>query len=374
MIENTTGTVRFGVILAGGAGERFWPLSRKDRPKQLLCLTDPDHSMLAEAVERVSGVIPRERILVITGAHLVAPIRAAGVGLAPENIVAEPAKRNTAGALVYVTAHILARYPELPPERISIATVTADHRIGDTPLFQRTLDAALTAAETQGALAICGIVPAHPETGFGYIQASLAAPVCTAGGMDIFAVQAFHEKPDRARAEAFIAQGDCFWNSGMFFWRVDTFLSELSTTRPAMAAAVHTMVDALRHGDSTRATAVFEGLEDISIDYALLEQAGRVLMVRGTFPWGDVGLWPALAEFHPHDAAGNTVLGDAVLVGAKNCVVYNNAPGKLAVGIVGVEDLVVVVTDDAVLVVPKDRSGDVREVVAELKRRNAPQT
>lgn len=374
MNENTSGIVRFGVILAGGAGERFWPLSRKDRPKQLLCLTHPDRSMLAEAIERLSGSIPRERILVITGAHLVNLIREAGVGLAPENIVAEPAKRNTAGALVYITAHIMAHYPELPPDCISIATVTADHRIADAPLFQRTVDAALSAAEAEGALAICGIVPAHAETGFGYIQAEMAAPVCNACGMEVFAVRTFHEKPDRARAEAFIAQGDCFWNSGMFFWRVDTFLDELSRTRPALAQAVPGLVAALRHGDISAVTQIFENLEDISIDYALLEKAGRVLMLRGTFPWGDVGLWPALASFHPHDGAGNTVIGEAVLVGSKDCVVYNDAPGKIAVGVVGMDNVVVVVTEDGVLVVPKDCSGDVRHVVAELKRRQAPQT
>jgi mannose-1-phosphate guanylyltransferase len=374
MSENEHETVRFGVIMAGGAGERFWPLSRRDRPKQLLNLTAPDRSMLAQAVDRLCPVVPPDRIYVITGAHLVEPIRAAGVGVPDANVVAEPMKRNTAGALCYITAHILAAHPDLAPDRVAIAVSTADHDIGDDALFARTVAAALDAAEREGALVICGIRPAGPETGFGYIEAR-DEPVFTAGGeIAVLPVQAFHEKPDRERAEAFVADGNYYWNSGMFFWTAAAFLDELRGARPEMAQAVEALRAALARGDARRAGEVFAGLEDISIDYALMEHASRVLMVRGTFPWSDVGSWPSLEQIHPRDERGNVVAGEAVLFDAADCVVCNAAAsGRMAVGVAGVSGLVVVVTDDAVLVVPKDRAQDVRHIVNELKQRGAPQ-
>lgn len=366
--------LRFAVILAGGAGERFWPLSRRDRPKQLLCLADPDRSLLGQAVDRLDGLIPRERVHVVTGAHLVDPIRRAGLGLPDANILAEPDKRNTAGALAYATARLLALHPGAGPDRISMAVVTADHNIGETPRFQAMIDAALGAAESRGALVICGIPPTRPETGYGYVQADNANAWTGARGRALYPVRAFHEKPSRDRAEDFIAAGGHYWNSGMFFWTAAAFLGELDRVRPELADQTRRMAAALAAGDEAGAARVFAEIEDISIDYALMEHARNVLMVPGDFPWSDVGLWPSVASVLPADPAGNSVRGEAVLHGAAGCVVYNAAaPGRMAVGVAGVEDLVVVVTDDAVLVVPKDRAGDVRHLVAALKERGAPQ-
>jgi mannose-1-phosphate guanylyltransferase len=358
--------------MAGGAGERFWPLSRKDRPKQLLHLTSPDKSMLAEAVERLGGAVDPDRIYIITGPHLVAPIRAAGVGIPDENIVAEPAKRNTSGALAYITAHILAKHPDLSPEQVSLAVGTADHRIKEPELFTATVEAALLAAETEGALVVCGIVPTAPETGFGYIQVHDKTAPRMEGDIPAYTVKAFHEKPNREKAEDFIAQGDYFWNSGMFFWTAAAFLRELDAEQPEMAKTVREMTAAMREGSD--AAKLFESLEDISIDYALMEHAGNVLMVPGTFPWSDVGLWPALETVYPPDENGNCLKGDPVIFQSEGCIVYNE-PGaeKVAVGVAGVEDLVVVVTEDAVLVVPKDRAQDVRHLVGSLKERKAKQ-
>jgi len=365
---------RFGIILAGGAGERFWPLSRAKRPKQLLNLTDPNRCMLQEAVDRLAPIVPREQIYVITGHNLVDAIREAKVGLPDANVVAEPARRNTAGALCYITAHILATHPTLTREQVSLAVLTADHRIGDEPRFQATIRAAMSAAETQDALAVCGIEPRSPETGFGYIEADASQQATDGEGVAVSPVKAFHEKPGRARAEAFIATGSHFWNSGMFFWTASTFLSELRAARPEMASVVEALVERVAAGDDAGATTAFESLENISIDYALMEKASRVLMVAGTFPWGDVGLWPALADVYPQDADSNACVGDPILVNAEGCVVYN-APGndRMAVGVAGIKDAVVVVTQDAVLVVHKDHASDVREIVAALKERGASQ-
>ena len=295
---------RFGIIMAGGAGERFWPLSRKDRPKQLLALAHPTESMLAQAVRRMSAVAPPERTFVITGGHLVEAIRAADTGLAPENIVAEPCKRNTSGALAWITAHIMAQYPDLPPNQLSLAVTTADHRIGDDALFQRTLTTALDAAEGHDALVVCGIVPGHPETGFGYIQASNPDNPLTEGDIPVYTVKAFHEKPNRQKAEDFLAAGTYYWNSGMFFWTASAFLRELEDARPELGAAIVAMGKALAAGDTARAAQLFSGLDDISIDYALMEHARRVLMVKGAFPWGDLGLWTSLEDVHDKDARG----------------------------------------------------------------------
>lgn len=363
---------RFGVIMAGGAGERFWPLSRKNRPKQLLHLTNPDKSMLAEAVDRLATVVSHERIYIITGPHLVAPISDAQIGIPEANVVAEPAKRNTSGALAYITAHILAKNPALTPEQISLVVATADHSIGAPEVFAQTVDTALTAAEKTGALVVCGIVPASPETGFGYIQVKDKETPHIDSSIPVYGVKAFHEKPSRETAEDFIVHGDYFWNSGMFFWTVAGFLRELDNVRPELAQAVRAMAQEMQSGGD--AADLFATLKDVSIDYALMEHAREVLMVPGTFPWIDVGLWPALETVYPTDDAGNCMVGDPVLFDSSDCIVYNE-PGaaKVAVGVAGAEGLIVVVTADAVLVVPKDRAQDVRHLVAELKKRNAKQ-
>jgi len=367
-------TLRFGVIMAGGAGERFWPLSRKNRPKQLLRLTHPSQSMLGEAVERLTPLIPAERILVVTGRHLVEPIRKARVGVPDENVIAEPCKRNTSGALAYAAAALIGRYPDRELHELTMAVCTADHRIGEPDLFRKTVDAAMTAAEKQAALVTCGIVPTRPETGFGYIDRASETAVFEERGIPVYEVGSFHEKPNRETAEQFLASGDYFWNSGMFFWTLGAFIRELRLARPKLAQATLDMGHGWRKGDEGIVAEVFEGLEDISIDYALMEHARHVLMAPGTFPWDDVGLWPALATPEEVDVAGNLKLGDPVVYDSRECIVINE-PGSeaMAVGVVGVDNLVVVVTEDGVLVVPKDRAEDVREIVTELKSRGASQ-
>lgn len=362
---------RVAVVMAGGSGERFWPLSRRERPKQLLKLTSPNRTMLDESIARMAPLVPVEHVYVITGEHLVEPIRRSGAALPQANILAEPCKRNTSGALAYTAAALLARYGG-DGSNISVAVTTADHDIGAPDVFRRTVDAAMTAAEKDDVLVTLGIVPTRPETGYGYIQvdnkdgaqrnAIAVSPVC-----------AFHEKPSREKADGFIASGDYYWNSGMFFWRISTFLKELDHARPALAKAVREMADAMRAGNDSKVRAIFESLEDISIDYALMECAKHVAMARAEFPWDDVGAWTALDRSYEHDAKGNVAIGNPIVADSTNCIVYNDAGDDVAVGVVGVEDLVVVVTNDAVLVIPKDRAQDVRQAVQELKKRNAKQ-
>lgn len=355
---------RVSVIMAGGSGERFWPLSRRNRPKQLLRLTGTDQTMLEEAVERISPLISRDHVFVITGKHLVEPIREEKIGIPGENVVAEPCKRNTAGCLTYAAAHCLAKY-DLPAEGITLAVTTADHIIGEPEVFRRTVQTAMETAEKEDCLVTLGVVPTRAETGYGYIEVE-------EGEGQVWRVGSFKEKPDAATAEGFLVSGKHFWNSGMFFWKLSVFLDELRQARPAHAKACEDMAAALGSGDDEKAARIFEGLESVSIDYALMEKARRVMMVEARFPWDDVGSWTSLERTHGRDDDGNVTLGSPVLHDCKECIVVNEAGEEaMSVGVVGAEGLVVVVTKDAVLVAPRDRVQDVRHIVQGLKDANS---
>lgn len=353
---------RVAVIMAGGSGERFWPLSRVHRPKQLLCLTSETDSLLQEAVKRIAPLIPAEDVYIQTGLHLQSVIQEAKVGIPPENVLAEPCKRNTSGCLAYATAHLLAKY-QGQAEDIAMAILTADHVIDNPEDFRATVNAALEAAEQTSALVTIGITPTRPATGYGYIHAS-------AGQGDILEVKAFHEKPSVETAQHYLESGEYYWNSGMFFWKASTFLDELDQACPALAEATRGMTDALRRNVPENVIRIFETIEDKSIDYVLMEKARCVRMARARFGWDDIGTWAALDRTRTPDAQGNVTFGDPVLVECQDSIVYN-APGAAAMtlGVVGMKEVIVVATPDAVLVLPKARSEEVRAILQELRRR-----
>lgn len=357
---------RVAVIMAGGSGERFWPLSRGSRPKQMLKLASATETLLEQAIGRVESLFPAEDIYVATSAELAPSIRAGGLRCPRKNVLAEPCKRNTAGCLAWVTAELMARYPG---EKLSLAVLTADHTIGQAAPFRGRVKAAMQAAEKHAALVTIGVKPTRPETGYGYIE--IAGPSAAKG---VHEVARFREKPNRELAEEFLFSGRHFWNSGMFFWTAGTFLSELEQASPAHAAATHRMGELLRKRKTRAAEEEFARLEDISIDYALMEKTRNVLMVEANFSWDDVGTWDALDRSRPQDKAGNVVEGNPVLVEARNCIVVNEAGEEnIAVGVVGAENLIIIVSKDAVLVAPKSRVQDVRLVARELKKRGARQ-
>ncbi len=373
-MSSTDTQQRIAVIMAGGSGERFWPVSRRLHPKQLLRLTSPTDTMLHESVKRLLPLIKADHIYVQTSEELVPAIRAAQLGIPDDNVIAEPCRRNTAGCLAYAAAHMLARYGG-DGSNLSMAVVTADHRIGDNGTFAETVSRILSVVETEPVLGTIGIPPTRPSTGFGYIQAKLdGAPADLTKVPQSFTVQAFREKPPLDVAKSYVDSGDYFWNSGMFFWNIATFVKEFDAADPAYGQAIRAMAAAKSEGNNEQVVKIFEGLTSISIDYALMEKANKVAMVNATFAWDDIGTWSALERSREADEQGNVTQGDPVLIDSEGCIVYNDEGAEArAVAVIGVTDLVVVVTKDAVLVVPKDQTEDVKKAVQALQARNAKQ-
>lgn len=375
-----------GLVMAGGSGERFWPVSRSRRPKQLLDLAGGGTTLLGRAVAGLSRVISPSDIYIATGERLAEVIRAAPTGVPGGNVIAEPFQRNTAGCIAYAMAHLLAKYaggdtrPDAPEclRRFSVAVVTADHAIDDEAAFGATVAAVLDAAEAKQALATIGIVPTRPETGYGYIELPedrTPFPEYT-GAIRIFPVASFREKPTAPRAREFVDSGRYLWNSGAFFWNLAVLMEQLGEVRPDFAEAIPRMAKAMQAHDAAAVVEIFAALETISIDNALMERASRVIVAEAPFAWDDIGAWPALDRLRSPDENGNVILGDSVTVDCKNCIIYNDSgEDGLArvVAALGVEDVVVVATDDAVLVAPKERAQEIKKIVEELKRRNAKQ-
>jgi len=365
------------VIMAGGGGERFWPMSRRLRPKQLLRLSREEMTLLEEAVERISPIAPRERVLIATNELLRDPIKEAMPDFPPDNIVAEPMKRNTSGCLALAAAHAIAKFGG-DPARITMAVLTADHMIGEDDRFLATAALAIEHAENESALVTVGIAPSRPETGYGYIEVEdLKSPAIERDGIGVYRVVRFAEKPDLQTAERFIRTGRFFWNSGMFFWRVSTFLSGLDSAMPSLSESVREIAQALDRGGRNSDEIIrqaFYRMDDISIDYGLLEKADNVFVARADFTWDDLGAWPALSRTRSADGAGNITWGGSILLDCRDCVVVNE-PGdsRMAVGVIGMSDVVVVATEDGFLVCPRDRAQDVKEVVKELRSRGARQ-
>lgn len=351
--------VRVGVVMAGGSGERFWPLSRPGRPKQLLRLTSPDATMLEEAVQRLQPLF-NEHVFVATSAPLREPVLASEA-VPADHVLTEPTKRNTLGAKCWIIANCLAR----GLENATIAVVTADHLILEPEKFRACVAAAMDIAEDHGGIVTLGIPPTRPETGYGYIEEGRDEVVSARDGRSAYRSKSFREKPSQPTAEEFVQAGNFLWNGGMFFFTVSGFMEELAHCQPEAHAATLDMAGALKAGDEIAAQKHFERLPDISVDYAVMERASKVYVLRTDFPWDDVGAWDAMERTMPLDASGNVVQGRATVLESHNCVVVNDNPTQV-IGTIGLRDMVVVATEDAILVCPKDQAQRVRLIVREL--------
>lgn len=347
----------YAVIMAGGSGERFWPRSRKSSPKQLLNIAG-ESTMIQETARRLGPLVPPERILIATSALLAAEIRRQLPAIPEENIIAEPVGRNTAPC-VGLTAVYVSR---LDPDAV-MAVLTADHIIKPAADFRAALEFAGKVCVERDSLVTFGIVPDRPETGYGYIEAG--NPVVEEGPLAARKVLRFVEKPDLATAERFAADGNFRFNSGMFVFTVKAILEEFESHAPKIHAGLMEIGNAIGTPDEAKTIeTVFPKFPSISIDYAIMEKSSRALTVDATFEWSDVGSWSSLYDLLARDDDGNVVTGRAVLLDAKNCLV--DSPKKL-VAALGVEDLVIVETDDALLVCHRDRAQEVKKIVDFLK-------
>jgi len=350
----------YAVVLAGGYGERFWPASTAARPKQLLSLLG-DRTMLEMAVDRLDGLIPVERVLVLTSADLVEPTRAATPELPATNIIGEPMRRDTAAAVALAAAVVKARDPEGV-----FCIVTADHVMGDLDRFRETLREGLGLAAASDVLLTIGITPRYPATGYGYIRA-VDAFGDRSGSVEFRKVERFVEKPDRETAEGYVSSGEYWWNSGMFIWSVAAVQAAFAAHRPELSAFIDALVPAVDGpGFADALAAGFEPLEKISIDYALMERADNIVMAVGTFAWDDVGSWPAVGDHLDGDEHGNAVRGEIEVLDATSNIVVDSG-GDRVTALIGVSDLIVVHTETATLIVPKDRAEEVKAIVSRMR-------
>jgi mannose-1-phosphate guanylyltransferase len=348
------------IIMAGGSGTRFWPLSRKTRPKQFLDIVS-SRSMIEETVARLLPLIPPKDIFTIADGDQTAALRNLLPDLPKRNFLVEPLARNTAPSLMLATAHAYLQDPETV-----IAALAADHLIRDPDRFLSKLQSGAKAAYSGDRIVTFGIPPAFPSTGYGYIHFSREKEKRT-GGEPFFPVLEFKEKPGRAEAERFLADGNYYWNSGMFLWRADVFARKLRRYAPKFFPFWDRMLDALEKKNRKGLRSVFEEIPALSIDYALMEKAKGVLVCAGDFGWSDVGAWSSLYEVWPPDEAGNAVKGEKLVLDSQGCLVY--APGKL-IALVGVKDLIVVDAGDALLICRKDLDQKVKDIVETLKKEN----
>jgi mannose-1-phosphate guanylyltransferase len=349
------------VIMAGGSGTRFWPASRKRRPKQFLPLLD-GKAMLAATVERIEGLCPPGHCWIVTNRQQANRVRRLLPSFPVERILVEPTARDTAPCLALATAAIARQDPAA-----TMVVLPADHLIEPRDAFERMLQRGIALATRTPTLVTFGVRPTHPATGYGYIE---CGATCDALLPRACAVQRFREKPDAGTAAQFLANGNFLWNSGIFVWTVPAIRAAMASAAPELAAATDRLVQALASGRPAAIRSAFLSAPKTSIDYAVLERAPRVTVVEATIRWNDLGSFPALADIGTKDAAGNAaVLADGASMTAlasEQNLVY--AEGRRTVALFGVQDLVVVAVGDAVLVCPRDRASELKTLVDHLAK------
>lgn len=348
----------FPVIMAGGSGTRFWPLSRAKRPKQFLSLAT-QKPLITETAQRLRGLANPKDVHVVCGKVHAAPVKRLVPGISSANILVEPAARNTAPAIALACLHVAKKDPQG-----IVAVLPSDHHISRPDAFRAQLAQAAEVARA-GHIVTLGIQPSRPDTGYGYIR--VGEPLAGHGAAR--SVKAFVEKPDLATAKGYLASGQYLWNGGIFVFRADVMLQALERHMPELWKGLQKIQAAV--GKRTYAKVLareFPKLPSISIDYGVAEKAENIAVVPGDFGWSDVGSFAAIPEVRALDASGNVVTGkNALAIDCQGCVVLGQDKRVLAV--IGMTDVVVVDAGDAILVVPKDKSQDVRKAVDALKAR-----
>lgn len=350
---------RYALILAGGSGQRFWPISRDALPKQLLKLFG-DRTLLELTVERLDGVVPKENILILTNTQQEAAVRALLPGLPPGNIIAEPEKRDTAPAIALGVGWIAAREPEA-----TMMVLPADHLINDRAAFQNVLRGAAETAEVSGALVTIGIKPTWPCPSYGYVERGQRNSFPgTKEEVAIYDVKRFREKPNVELAEHFLAQGNFSWNAGMFFWTIPAIVDEFCHHAPELAQFVSELRKCTDFERTVKTQ--FGRLPKLSIDYALMERARRVLNIEATFDWDDVGNWTSVGRYLKSDEAGNQFNTTLSRFDSESNIVFSQTGQHIA--LLGVQDLIVVAANDALLVTSKAQAENIKKLVDGLPK------
>lgn len=356
----------YAIIMAGGVGARFWPYGTNKLPKQFLPVTNSADTMLQLTVKRIKELIPLERIFISTNSQYISEVKKQVPKIPSENIIGEPVGRNTAPCIGL--ASIMLRQFD---EKAKMFVTPADHLIEDLDEFHRVINAGLEFVEKRDAIVTLGIVPTHPETGYGYIQ-FIEDAVFTIGedeknNVSIFKVKTFAEKPNYESAKVFLESGDFLWNSGMFLFRSDVILGEMQKSLPDLYHALGKIEKSI-HTNKFQATLdqVFAEIKGISIDYGVMEKSKKVYVIKANFKWSDLGSWDEVFRIKTKDKNNNVLIGDSYSKDSKNNLVMSP---KGFIGLIGVEDMIIINTKEGLLICRKERSQEVKEIVDYLKRK-----
>ncbi|HDK35472.1 MAG TPA: mannose-1-phosphate guanylyltransferase [Bacteroidetes bacterium] len=349
----------YAVIMAGGIGARFWPRSRLKKPKQFLKIFG-DQTMIQQTYQRLLPLIPSEKIFFVINADQKEKILKQLPDFPRENVIVEPFGKNTAPCIGLAAFHIRHKNPDS-----IMAVLPADHLIQDNNQFLKVIETAHKITDRESCLLTIGITPTYPATGYGYIQYD--SPRCTENNITAYHVKTFAEKPNLETAKQFLMSGDCLWNSGMFIWKIQDILKELEECVPEIYDSLKKVSEAIGTDvyNETLETAYRE-IRGISIDYAVLEKSQNVCVIRSDFGWSDVGSWEEVYNLLPKDKSKNAVVGKAILRDSAGCLVYS--PDKF-VATIGLKNVVIIQSGNALLVCPKNRTQDVKELVDYLKRK-----
>ena len=344
----------YATILAGGSGTRLWPRSRRRQPKHLLALQHGTAPLLRQTYERIHTLV--DDVYVVTEQHQVESIREVLPEIAPDHVIVEPVARGTTSALGLAAMTLRRRDPEAV-----MLSLPADHIIGDSRRFRQTIRRVVRLATSSSQLVTVGLSPYYPATGFGYIRTESEVRFGRTTGLK---VAEFIEKPAFDRAVSFVDNGGYYWNLAIFCWRVDTLLAELIQHSPVHHKLLTEVMTRKEDGDGETAAAIYRGLPSEAIDYAVMQKTNRLLLIPARFHWIDVGSWSELHSILPKDLAGNAIAGEHLFIDSESSLF--DVPGKF-VAAIGVKDLIVVESGDALLICQKSRSQEVRALVENLR-------